>query len=577
MRIVLLYPPPWKIAAPGSAPYPPEEGPPDGVPSDAVDGGDLVQAPYGMLSLAAQLIKAGLETVVFNMSNFPWPAVELLISQIEADVFGLTCHTANRRGVALLAKLIRKVYPKSVVVVGGPHVSALPEQTLRHFPEIDLVVIGEGERTLMEIVGRVQAGIPLEGIKGSAWRNGGDCRVGGTRELIEDLDQLASPADFFCLRTILTSRGCPMDCTFCCSKLMWRRRVRFHSVGYVLDMLEKLVNGRGQKIIAFKDDTFTADKRRALSICRGIRERKLEFMWSCDSRADYLDEQLLRAMHSAGCIRISLGVESASEEVLKNIRKKVSPERILKITRTAKKYGYLIRYYMMVGNRGETLETFHHSLEFLRIACPGEIVFTQLHLYPGTDEFRLFERAGAVTPEMFFRRRFMTLTAFAGNHRDEKTIRKTLQQLNLSPYQASYSVGDYESMLQCLPESHRLHVDLCRAYLRAGNPAKAEYHLNQAVRLGYFLPGIVLNCRACIAVALEDVPTAESCLEQALHHYPHRVVIENQRRIRSWYADGGQSSGRRLVLAPGDGFETNVVFRQPEFPDTQGFVGSAGG
>ena len=122
----------------------------------------------------------------------------------------------------------------------------------------------------------------------------------------------------------------------------------------MLDVLEAVVRRHGRKIIAIKDDTFTADRDRALEICQQIRHRNLVFIWSCETRADCLDEELLGAMRMAGCKRISVGVESASEEILKNIRKQVLPDLVQDVTQLIKRYGIQIRYYMMVGNRGET-------------------------------------------------------------------------------------------------------------------------------------------------------------------------------------------------------------------------------
>ena len=137
MRIVLLYAPPWKIARCGDPQYPPEEGPPDNIDPAAVTEGDFIQAPYGLMSLAAQAIRSGIGVQTLNVSNFPWPDIEALIRRLDADLFGLSCMTENRRGVAMLAALIRNMHPGAHVVVGGPHVTALPIETLRHVPAID--------------------------------------------------------------------------------------------------------------------------------------------------------------------------------------------------------------------------------------------------------------------------------------------------------------------------------------------------------------------------------------------------------------------------------------------------------
>jgi radical SAM superfamily enzyme YgiQ (UPF0313 family) len=567
MRIVLIYPPPWKIPLPGKTPYPPEEGPPAGFNMDTIQTGDYVQAPYGMLTLAAQALRAGHHVLTFNLSNFPWPAVELLLQNLEADLFGLSCLTANRRGVAMLARFIKKMHPGSVVAAGGPHVSALPLETLAHCPAIDLVVVGEGEETFMEIVGAVERGEPVEGIAGTAWQGSDGPRMESSRAIKSDLDDLASPCDYFKLRTILTSRGCPMRCTFCGSRMMWGQRVRFHSVEYVLDMLEKAVKRDNQKIVAIKDDSFTADKQRVFEICDGIHHHGLDFVWSCDTRADFLNEELLSAMRRAGCQRISLGLESASEEILKNIRKQILPETVLAATRQARKYGIQIRYYLMIGNRGESLETFQQTLAFIEAARPNQTVFSQLHLYPGTEEFDIFEQLGLVSKDSFFSGDFFCLTCFAGKTADEPKIRCRLEEMGGLKHYRPYSIDDYRSAMARLPELHSAHVDMCRAYLREGRPDDAERHLARAVELGYFLPGIIEHLRACIAAARCDYAAVASHLEQALQIYPHSAVNQSYRRWQSWLETGGRHSGATLDLVPSDGFETTVIWNQPEYPD----------
>jgi len=567
MNIVLLYPPPWKISEDGDPPYPTGEGPPAGFDGDAALTGDFTQTPYGLLSLAAQLLKAGLRVSVFNLSNYPWREVERLIHRLDADLFGLSCLTANRRGMAMLVRFIRRVHPAARIVVGGPHVSALPLATLEHVPEIDVVVLGEGEHTFLEIVDRLLRAETIGDLPGTAWRSGTRCQIGPPLMPIKDLDTLASPTDYYDIGTLLTSRGCPMRCTFCSSRMMWGRRPRFHSVDFVLDMLEAAVNRHGRKIIAIKDDTFTADKDRALEICRQIRHRGLVFIWSCETRADCLDEELLYAMRMAGCKRISLGVETASEEILKNIRKQVLPDQVRDITLLIKRYGIQVRYYMMVGNRGETYETFQQSMDFINRSQPNQFVFSQLHLYPGTEEFDLFMANGIVSPAIFFQRDFLCLTVFAGKSEDEQKIRACLARMKGVQDCWHYRAEDYAEISKRLPEHANLYMDLFCACLREGNPEAAQRHLDRAAALRYALSGQIFNARACIAAANQDVETAAAFLEAALNCYPHSDVIENRERLQVWQSRGGPLSGEPLVLTCEDHFETNRICCPPEHPD----------
>ena len=429
MRIVLLYPPPWKIAPAGHIPYPGGEGAPREADPLAVDGGDFSQAPYGLLSIASQAIEADHQVTVLNLSTFPWNEVEYVTDRLQADLYGLSCHTANRRGVAMLAKWIRRRHPGAHIVVGGPHVTALPGEILNHHPAIDTVIIGEGESSFMELVRCIEEGGTAGGVPGTASRGAKGVAIAPPRPPIADLDSLASPADHFSLRTLVTSRGCPGRCTFCASRLMWSGHLRFHSAAYVLDMVEKSVYRHGHRYLAFKDDTFTADRQRVITICEEISRRRIGCNWSCETRADRLDPELLAYLHRAGCRRISIGVESASPQILKNIRKNVSLDKVLEATRAARNAGIEVRFYMMVGNRGETYHTFREGLDFIKLAEPNQFVFCQLHLYPGTEEFEIFQRNGCVTPEIFFTSDFACLTCFAGQSADLEKIMPELRRL----------------------------------------------------------------------------------------------------------------------------------------------------
>jgi hypothetical protein len=238
------------------------------------------------------------------------------------------------------------------------------------------------------------------------------------------------------------------------------------------------------------------------------------------------------------------------------------------VTQAAKKYGIQTRYYMMAGNRGETLETFNQSLDFITRAKPNQFVFSQLHLYPGTAEFDIFMRHGLVSPEIFFTRNFFCLTCFAGNKEDETSIRKSLSAISGVQNYWQFSVADYRAALTRMPETHLLHVDFCRAYLKEGNTDAAERHLRRAITLGFFLPGIVHNLHACIAAARMDIERTRFHLYEALAIHPHQVVIENIERFEFWLNSCEAQNNIPLKLMPGDGFESTIICRQPECPDS---------
>ena len=465
MRIVLLYPPPWKIPAPGESPDCSGEGPPAAWNEAYQLSGDIVHIPCGLLSIAAQAKQAGHDVTVLNLYTFAWRDVCRIIQAFPADLFGLSCFTSNRRGVLSTAREIRRIYPHAHITVGGPHASALPREMLEHCPAIDTIVIGEGEETVKEIIHHLENKQPVRDIAGTAWRTPRGVRVAPARTQIEELDTLAPPCTFYSDYIVLTSRGCADNCTFCASPFLWKRTTRFHSAGYVLAMLEQLVTKHGLRALAFKDDTFTAHRERVLEICHGIKQRKLNFLWSCDTRVDALDEELLCAMRQAGCQRISFGIESAAPKILRSLNKKTTPDEIRTATSMAKKFGFQIRYYLIAGSRGETAETLSASIDFIKEALPSQYIFNPFTLIPGTREFEIAERSGSIQRSMFFTDDFFELTPEPDAHTDPE-LQKIIDTLKLQPGVQDvwdYSVAECQCIVKLLPDCHAAHMDLAGA------------------------------------------------------------------------------------------------------------------
>jgi len=568
MHIVLVYPPPWKIVLPGQVPAPEGEGPPQGLDAETCLSGDILNIPYGLLSLAAQEIKNGHDINVLNLFSFSWKEIEAIIRSYPARLYGLSCFTANRRGTLLLARLIRKTHPDAHIVVGGPHATALPEEMLVHCDAIDSVVIGEGEETFHEIVQHIEQGKEPAGIAGTASRYKGRITVAPPRSRIEDLDGLSSPFDYFNEYILLTSRGCPWDCTFCCSTALWGRQHRFHSPAYVLDMLERIVTVNGQKAVAVKDETFTGNKAHVLEICRGIEQRNLNFLWSCDTRADVLDEEILYGMRRAGCQRISLGIESGSPEILKTINKNIDLDTVARSTATAKKFGFQVRFYMMAGNRGETRATLQESIDFLQAVQPSQVIFNPFTLLPGTREFEIAEREGRATRELFFTDDFLELQPLARDTEGPEThsIREWLVAHSGLRDVRDYTISERLAVFKLLPDTAAAHLDLAGAYYAAGNLDDAERYVTSALDRDYPLPGLALNYAACIHAKRNNLKETLRYLIKAREAGYHRVVEDNLAAAQEWIRAGGPGSGRPLCLQGGHGFEVTRPKRQPMTP-----------
>jgi anaerobic magnesium-protoporphyrin IX monomethyl ester cyclase len=567
MRIALLYPPPWKIAAEGEPEPAAAEGPPAEYRPGDLDP-DFHQTPYGLFSLGAEALRAGHQVKIYNLSGFDWAQVEATIAALDAELFGLSCWTANRRGVDLVSRCIKRHHPAAHVVVGGPHATPLAREVLEHYPAIDTVAVGESEATFLELIDALAKGKPARGIAGTFYRTSGGVEAGAERAAIKELDALASPHDYFNTHILMTSRGCPWQCTFCGAETTWGRGFRGRSVPRVLDDIEHALARVPVKMLQIKDDTFTANRRRAFQICEGIRERGLNFVWSCDTRVDVLTEELLKAMRLAGCERLSLGVESGSQTVLDNINKKITVEQILASTELAKRYGIQVRYYMMLGNRGETRQTFEETLRFLERARPHQYLFSCLSIYPGTLDFHEAERTGKIERSAYFTETFQELkTPFDA---DEDTTRLMSEWFDANKGLREMpppGVAEAKAVLERLGEHHAAQLDLAGAYYREGQWELCEQHARRALELGHPLPGLVYNYLACSAFARGDIKRMQDEFMLAAKADPqHHVLMSNVERARSWFRERGPERGAPLNLVARHDFQLLERTLQPTLP-----------
>lgn len=568
MRIALIYPPPWKIAEPNEPEDENGDGPPPGYHQGDLDA-DFYQIPYGLLQLGAEARRAGHQVKVLNLSAFTWKKVIEVIEALDAELFGMSCWTANRRGVAFVARAIKLRHPDAHVVIGGPHATPLASEMLAHHRAIDSVALGESDEAFLELAARLADKQSPVGIAGLYARDDdGEVHKGPKRKAIDDLDRLACVHHHFDTHILMTSRGCPWACTFCGAETTWGRGFRSQSIEYVLDAMTRVVERLPVKMLQIKDDTFTTNKKRVVELCRKIRERGLSFFWSCDTRVDLLTKDLLQEMRLAGCQRLSLGVESGSQRVLDAIDKKITVAEIIESTRLAKEVGIKVRYYMMLGNRTDDATSFKETLAFLERAQPHEYIFSCLSVYPGTRDFHEAERQGWLDRRVYFEQPFQELkTPFDAPEEDARLMNDWfaghagLQEL----YRPS--VEDLRAVLAQLGDYHGAHLDLAGAMLAAGDLEGARHHAERALALGTPCPGLVHNYLAVIAQRRGDYDAMMDAFTTAAKVDPqHFVLVRNINRARAWFKADGLRKGVPLELEARHDFQLLERTIQPTLP-----------
>jgi radical SAM superfamily enzyme YgiQ (UPF0313 family) len=317
--------------------------------------------------------------------------------------------------VDAISKMIKRAFPDVPVVIGGPHATALPAETLEEFGSIDIAMTGEGEETWLDML----KGTKLADVRGIAYRKEGRIVLNEPRPHIADLDSLPFPAhhlldmDFYLrpsrftsrnlsLRTtsIFTARGCPYRCTFCAGPVVFPGKVRFHSTKRVIAEINNLVSKYNVEALYFAEDMFLASKRRATELLEEfIRQPwSKRLKWFAQARVDVIDSSMLELMKRAGCVGVEYGFESGSQRILDAMNKASSVEENIKAAFLTRKAGMRFQANIIVGYPGETKEDFAATISFLEKIKPSNVGFNIFMPLPGTAAYKELKGAGRPIP-----------------------------------------------------------------------------------------------------------------------------------------------------------------------------------
>ncbi len=318
--------------------------------------------PLGLAYLAAVARDEGHDVRIIDgiAERLSLADLEKRIASYDPEVVGVTATTATIYDAYRVVRLAKRINPNVVTVIGGPHATFLPRQTLEECPHLDVVVRGEGEETFRELLDVLEKGGGIEEVRGITYREGDRVKSTPPRPLIKNLDELPPPAfDLLPMElynfegrrfgTLITSRGCPFRCIFCSSSKLFGRRWRAYSVDRVIEEVKILHEEYGVREVEFLDDTFTLNRRRAQQIARALVSEGLDISWAASSRVDTLDYETASAMRRAGAHTLYLGIESGSEETLKFIRKGVTVAESEAAVKCAKKAGLGVLGSFVIG------------------------------------------------------------------------------------------------------------------------------------------------------------------------------------------------------------------------------------
>lgn len=369
------------------------------------------QPPLGLASIAAVLEQKGHHVEIIDANALQLSEREIVEKVKGADVICITAMTPTVYSAIRIAKEIKKENPDQIMILGGPHATILPEETLNKVPEIDMIVRGEGEKTMVELFEALENNKDLHNINGLTYRNNGI--ISSTSEpSIVDLDSLPFLAYYLLpihkyklhpphgrklpYIAMMTSRGCPYNCIYC-SKPIFGQKFRAQSPERTIDEVEYLIDKFKIKEIVFYDDSFTLNKKRILQLCEEIHERKIDVLWSCETRVDLINEELLKAMKKAGCYMIAYGIETGNQMILNNLRKRITTEQIRYAIELTHKAGIQSVGYFMFGSPWETPDTIRETIDFTKSLKLDFAQFSVMIPFPGTDIYELYLKSGHET------------------------------------------------------------------------------------------------------------------------------------------------------------------------------------
>ena len=362
-----------------------------------------VELPISLAYLAAYLESQGFgcEVLDLRLEANPIQALTDRLAAARWVAVGITASTAGLEMAAQSARQVKALAPGVATVIGGWHASALPEATLRRFPQFDYLVHGEGEVSLANLVRCLAGEGDPAAIRGLAFRSDGDVIVNPREDLIGNLDQLPFPArDKFpihryqpsratrnCLSLpstgILVGRGCPYNCRFC-FKGVWGRTIRLRSPESVLDEIEHCIERYAIRDFRFYDDAMTFPAWDLSGFCREIIRRRLRIHWNCWSRVNDVSEEKLRLMKAAGCYHIKYGIEFGTDRALRLAHKGATLEQARAAIRMAHKAGIECKGSFIFGIPGETLEECRKTIGFALKTAPDFATFYPFDPIPGS-------------------------------------------------------------------------------------------------------------------------------------------------------------------------------------------------
>jgi radical SAM superfamily enzyme YgiQ (UPF0313 family) len=507
--------------------------------------------PIGLGFLQAMLASNGLPCRLANLSGKGRREILDYLRGQRPRVIGVSMFTFNRKRSCDLLELAREACPEAILLAGGPHPTHLAQEVFEDCPALDAIVKGEGELPLLGLLQALESGGDWRRSPGLILREGPTASV----PPLENLDVMGAPVEHFQadflddpgqLSYLSTSRGCPATCNFCNTPEFWGSSVRFRSPQAVLGEMKLLRSRHGLTYFSFRDDTFTANRGRILTLMDLIRDSGLHPLWNCQSRVNLVDEDRLVAMKRAGCEFMQFGVEHGSERVLQLLDKGTSMKHVHRALELVRKVGMNLGIYLITGIPGERWEDVEQTADLIRTTRPHDVQVSPLALYPGTRLYDQYRAEGRIQPDFFRGTGDAEVFARVDAH-TEKALRHLAQVAERTRTRAVYGPGEFAEQKRWLGFCAVTNLLCGEAAEEAGRPIEAEAEYDEVIRMepgnswGFLKRALLRRGAGRHAESLAD-------LAEVLALAPGNP--EALELAREWRAPGGGRRGWKVAQGP---------------------------
>ena len=482
--------------------------------------------PLGIAYLAAVLEKTGkyeisvLDALIENykIDGIPFSGGERIrygmldnaiaekIRKVSPDVVGVAClFSPMQWDTVNVCRIVKKVNPKIMTIIGGAHAGPNAVDILEESEDVDFVIIGESEVSFVNLLEKIERRNAFADLDGIAFRKNGSIKLITKTRYIEDLDSIPFPARHlfdmekyfqnasshsfykeYPYTQMITTRGCPHQCTFCALGAHWGKRQRMRTAENVLDEIEYLIEKYDIKEIHFEDDNLTADKDRAIELFNGMVNRGFNIKWHVPSgiAVNTLSEEILEKMKASGCYSVTLAIESGNQKVLSRLMKKpVNLKIVPGLVKTIRKIGIEVRGFFILGYPDETKETIKQTIEF---AKQLELDWAYINVATPLPNTKMYEtciekgyiRADDFDPIRSFHKPIIRTPEFSPEYIKEVCEEAIIDVCfkynpNLLKYDINKAITDFKEVVKRYPHFDFANFYLGEAYLKKGKKAKA--------------------------------------------------------------------------------------------------------